>query len=193
VAIREGLRPGGRSARVQEAVHAAAIELLAQMPRDELTIGLIATKANVTPSTIYRRWGDLATLLADVAVGRFYPDMMPADTGTLASDLESWAQTYQEEMSSAPGRAMLRDVLASSSVDGAGLASHCADIVRVQIQAIYARAIERGERTPTIEAFLDGVVAPFTYRLIFDDRPIDAHFARDRAAALIATFLKSNP
>jgi len=71
-------RPGGRSARVQAAVHAATTALIAEQGRGELTVPLIAARAGVTPSTIYRRWGDLAELLADVAVERLRPDGEPA-------------------------------------------------------------------------------------------------------------------
>ena len=47
-------RPGGRSARVQAAVHAATADLIAAHGRAALTVPLIAARAGVTPSTIYR-------------------------------------------------------------------------------------------------------------------------------------------
>ncbi|SOE94418.1 transcriptional regulator, TetR family [Burkholderia sp. D7] len=183
MAAREGLRPGGRSARVQESVHQAVRTLLDEMPREELTVPQVAARAGVTPSTIYRRWGDLPTLLADVALQRFHPDNGPADTGTLQSDLQAWAQGYQEEMSSAPGRAMTRDVLASN--DPRSPACQCAAITRSQIQMILDRAAERGEMPPDVHAVMDQVVAPLIYRLLFDDLPIDPAFARTRMAVLL--------
>ena len=59
MAVRERVRIGGRSARIQTAVHAAVRELTAEADRGELTVPMIAARAGVTPSTIYRRWGDL--------------------------------------------------------------------------------------------------------------------------------------
>jgi AcrR family transcriptional regulator len=187
MATREGsaLRPGGRSARVQESVHAAVSSLLAEIPRDELTVPQVAARAGVTPSTIYRRWGDLQTLLADVAVQRFYPDTGPADTGSLQGDLETWAQGYQEEMSSAPGRDMTRDVLAGTAADGRHPACQCAGITRSQIHMILERSLGRGESPPDVHAVMDCVVAPLMYRLLFDDVPIDPGFARTRVAMLL--------
>jgi AcrR family transcriptional regulator len=185
MAAHEGLRPGGRSARVQESVHQAVNALLAEMPRDEISVAQVAARAGVTPSTIYRRWGDLQTLLADVAVKRFYPDTGPADTGSLQNDLETWAQGYQEEMSSALGRAMTRDVLAGMNADGSGPACQCAAITRSQLQMILNRAIERGESPPDVHDVMDSVVAPLMYRLLFDDVPIDPAFARTRVAMLL--------
>ena len=185
MAAHEGLRPGGRSARVQESVHQAVNALLAEMPRDEISVAQVAARAGVTPSTIYRRWGDLQTLLADVAVKRFYPDTGPADTGSLQNDLETWAQGYQEEMSSALGRAMTRDVLAGMNADGSGPACRCAAITRSQLQMILNRAIERGESPPDVHDLMDSVVGPLMYRLLFDDVPIDPAFARTRMAMLL--------
>jgi AcrR family transcriptional regulator len=185
MATREGLRPGGRSARVQESVHQAVDALLADTPRDDITITQVATRAGVTPSTIYRRWGDLQTLLADVAVKRFYPDTGPADTGSLQSDLETWAQGFQEEMSSAPGRAMTRDVVAGVNPDGSGPPCQCAAFTRSQLQTILDRATARGEPTPPVQDIVDRVVAPLMYRLLFNDVPLEPTFARTRMALLL--------
>ncbi len=49
MAIKEGIRTGGRSARVQESVHAAVRALLQEQARDSLTVPLIASRAGVTP------------------------------------------------------------------------------------------------------------------------------------------------
>lgn len=89
MAIKEGLRPGGRSARVQESVHTATRELLEAHERSSVTVPMIAARAGVTPSTIYRRWGDLSALLADVALERMRPDSEPANTGSLRGDLQA--------------------------------------------------------------------------------------------------------
>ena len=89
--VKENLRPGGRSARVQASVHKAVRELMAEMSRADVTIPLIAGKAGVTPSTIYRRWGDLQELLADVAVDRLRPDIQPIDCGRGNARIETRA------------------------------------------------------------------------------------------------------
>lgn len=65
------IRPGGRSERIQIAVHKAVKDLMAERPEEELTIAMIAARADVTPSTIYRRWSSLSQLLNDVAGERF--------------------------------------------------------------------------------------------------------------------------
>ena len=162
-------RPGGRSARVQAAVHTAVKALLAETDRGDVTVPAIAERAQVTPSTIYRRWGDLASLLADVAVERIRPDTPPADTGSAKGDLLAWADQYAEETASAVGQEMLRDILASNPSSDNPV--RCCKIVRERIGIISERAAERGEFIPPTETVLDAVVAPIVYRILFDTPP----------------------
>ncbi|MBP0614327.1 TetR/AcrR family transcriptional regulator [Jiella mangrovi] len=162
-------RPGGRSARVQAAVHAAVKELLAETDRADLTVPAIAERAQVTPSTIYRRWGDLAALLADVAVERIRPDAPPADTGSAKGDITAWAEQYSEETSSPIGQEMLRDILAARSATANPV--RCCELVRRQLDIIAERASQRGEFMPAPETILDRVVAPIVYRTLFDVPP----------------------
>ena len=149
-------------------MHEAVHGLLAKMDRSEVTIPLIATEAGVTPSTIYRRWGGLQELLADVAVQRLRPDMQPVDTGSARSDLEAWAEQYAEEMSSGPGREMIRDVLAAQ--DGTN-ASKCCEYTRQQVEVIAGRAKSRGEAFPHPDVVMDHMVSPIMYRILFGDTP----------------------
>ncbi|MGP9680059.1 TetR/AcrR family transcriptional regulator [Halomonas sp. AOP27-A1-41] len=157
-------RPGGRSARIQAAVHQAVRDLQQEQGRAGLTVPAIATRADVTPSTIYRRWGDLTQLLADVAVEQLQPEQPPADTGSLRSDLLAWLVEYFEEMSSAPGRAMLRDVLGT---EGHASAGKCDGFLRQQIEVINERGLARGEQPMDIGRVTQIVVAPLMYRILF--------------------------
>ena len=158
-------RPGGRSARIQRAVHHAVRDLERELSRDALTLPRIAERAGVTPSTLYRRWGNLAELLADVNLERMRPDEPPADTGTLAGDLLTWSEQYYEELASRPGQRMLRDVLAS---DDDERRRRCSGLNRAQMQTILQRAHQRGEAAPAIETLMERLVAPLTYYLLYD-------------------------
>ena len=164
-----GSRPGGRSARVQAAVHEAVKALQAESGRDELTVPAIADRAKVTPSTIYRRWGDLASLLADVAVERIRPDGPPADTGTAKGDVHAWAEQYAEESGSELGRELLLDILAARSQ--VANPARCCDILRDRLAILTERAETRGEAFPDIDTVLDTVIAPIVYRTLFDEPP----------------------
>ncbi|GHE90402.1 TetR family transcriptional regulator [Amycolatopsis deserti] len=175
------VRPGGRSARVQESVHAAVRALEAEVGREALTVPLIAARAGVTPSTIYRRWGDLHELLSDVAVERLRPDSPPEDRGELAEDLSVWAEQFLEEMAAQPGRAYIRDALLGDDTN----AGRCSAYAAEQISVILARAAERGERAPDVETVVDHVVAPMMYRILFRPEGLEAAYARRLVAELL--------
>ena len=188
-------RPGGRSARVQAAVHQATIELMALHGRAALTVPLIAARAGVTPSTIYRRWGDLADLLADVAVERMRPDGDPAATGSVAGDLQAWVEQYRDEMSSDIGLGMMLDVL---SAKGGYVAEgklpvpcQCAAFTAAQIATIVARGVERGEAVPEVDAVMDTVVSPIVYRALFGTVPMTPAQAQALVAACLKTARKA--
>ncbi len=166
---RNSPRPGGRSARVQAAVHLAAKYLITQVGRDELTVPMIAARAGVTPSTIYRRWGDLADLLADVAVDRLRAETEPTDTGTVLGDLQAWSEQFFDEMTSEVGLSMMRDVLSGSI--RSDFTCQCAVHIAGQIQVIVERARLRDQSAPDVDAVMDGVVAPIIYRTLFGPTP----------------------
>lgn len=167
MAIKEGLRPGGRSARVQESIHSAVRELLEEQERSTLTVPQIAIRAGVTPSTIYRRWGDLSALLADVALERMRPDSEPAATGSLRGDLQAWAEQYLDEMSSEPGRNMMRDVQRSTTP------GYCASILSGQLQIILDRHRHNEAALPSVDHLLNMVVAPTVFRILFAAEPLE--------------------
>nr|WP_252980739.1 TetR/AcrR family transcriptional regulator [Streptomyces chartreusis] len=180
---RQMVRPGGRSARVQASVHTAVRELESEVGRDALTVPLVAQRAGVTPSTIYRRWGDLNELLSDVAVERLRPETTPREHGDLPSDLAAWAEQFLDEMASPTGRAYIRDALLGDP-DG-GNAGRCSAYAAEQIDVIVGRAKDRGEDTPDVETLIDGVVAPLMYRILFRPDGLDAAYARDLVTGVL--------
>jgi len=167
VAVKERIRVGGRSARIQSAVHEAVKRLGAVTDREELTVPQIAAEAGVTPSTIYRRWGDLGSLLADVAVARLRPIADPEDTGATASDLRAFIEQFMEEMSSPVGRALIRDVFSPS---GETYPGRCASFTCDHLTTIAERAKARGETPFDVDEVVDHVVSPIVYHILFGDR-----------------------
>jgi AcrR family transcriptional regulator len=172
----KGTRPGGRSARVQTAVHEAVTALLRENERSDLTVPQVAEQAGVTPSTIYRRWGDLRNLLADVAEDRLRPDGDPEDTGSLRSDLEAWMIPYAEELASEPGRQLIQDSLLGAR--DPRTPCKCDQYLRELMTQMVARAISRDEPTPDVDILIDGLVAPLLYRITFAGEYPDAAYCR---------------
>ena len=164
---REMVRQGGRSARIQEAVHLATQALLEEVGRGEINVPMIAERAGVTPSTIYRRWGDLTQLLADTAAERLRPIADPDDTGSLAGDLRAFVLQYAEEMASPIGRALLRDVLAEKESDFAAV--RCCTYTTDHLQTLNSRALKRGEAGFSVDEAIDILIAPICYRILFSN------------------------
>jgi AcrR family transcriptional regulator len=183
---REMVRQGGRSARIQEAVHAATQSLLNEVGRREINVPMIAERAGVTPSTVYRRWGDLTQLLAAAAAERLRPVADPDDTGSLAGDLRAFVLQYEEEMASPVGRALLRDVLAET--DSALAAARCCAYTTQHLQTLNNRALARGEAGFSIDEALDILIAPLCYRILFSI----GETSPDYVNGLLARFARLN-
>ena len=186
MAVRELIRVGGRSARIQSAVHEAVQRLAATTSRDELTVPQIAAAAGVTPSTIYRRWGDLSALFADVAVQRLRPIADPEDTGAVTSDLRVFIEQFMEEMSSPVGRELLRDVFAQPGAHTV----QCGGFTIEHLTTIAERAKARGELPFDVDEVIDHVVAPIIYHILHGGRKLTldyCHSLLDRIQSLPRT------
>src|ERR1700679_672658 len=69
------------------ALRDAALELLAEIGYDRLTIDSVAARAHASKTTIYRRWSGKAELVVDAL--NCLKDSRPVpDTGSLSGDLD---------------------------------------------------------------------------------------------------------
>jgi AcrR family transcriptional regulator len=174
-------RPGGRSARVRAAVHRAVAELLAEGPAEALTIPVVAARADVHPTTVYRRWGSVAQLLADVATSRFSGDIVVPDTGSLVDDLRRWVSDVATDLADPDSLALMRATV------GSGPAGGCACVVdrTAQLEAILGRERTRGGQAPSVTRAIDALLGPLYYRALFCTEPVSGEWAGD----LVTTFL----
>lgn len=162
-------RPGGRSARVRDAVHHAVIELIAEQGYGNFAIASIAARAGVADTSIYRRWGTAEALLMDVVVSRLNELSPLPDTGDLETDLRMFAAKAAEDVSGADGLALLRTVVTVMATGSDGEAARDRFLfARVeQIQAMLDRARHRDEEPPDVLDVLDLVLAPIYIRVLF--------------------------
>ncbi|MDM4763295.1 TetR/AcrR family transcriptional regulator [Galbitalea sp. SE-J8] len=162
-------RPGGRSAAVLASVKTAVEELIAEKGRERVTIPMIAERAGVQPSSVYRRWGDLPTMINDVATYRLDPARPIPDTGDIRRDLELWAAEIVEHYRNPVNAALLRG---GASTAGE-LESDCLRNRRSEAQLIVDRVGTDAAPTPgtdaalTADTVIDGLLAPIMYRVIF--------------------------
>ncbi|QEU90807.1 TetR/AcrR family transcriptional regulator [Streptomyces kanamyceticus] len=163
-------RPGGRSARVGAEVHQAVTDLIGERGYGHFTIGEVAARAGVADSSIYRRWGNLETLLADVMLTRLNAQSPMPDTGSLAGDLRTYAAAVAREITGPDGLALLRLAVALSndSQHAVRARDDLRDERTRQLQSMLDRARERGEPAPDALEVLDHVLAPMYIRVLFD-------------------------
>jgi AcrR family transcriptional regulator len=181
-------RPGGRSAQVQAVVRAALEELVAEEGREKVTVPAVAERAGVSASSIYRRWGDLAGLLAETATHRLDPRRPLPDTGDLRKDLTAWARELILHLAQPRSTSLLK---AAAALAG-GEDTDCLRNRRTEARTLIARTRARGEFAPEPQQVIDHVVAPIVFRLVFGADPVKPALAARLVDELFALALASN-
>lgn len=156
---------------MRAAVHKAVAELLAQGGAEQLSIPVVATRAGVNPTSVYRRWGNMSRLLADVAASRLRPHDPPPDTGSLREDLLRWAEQTRATITTPDVQALLRHSVSQAATTPGPTPRMAAR--EQQLATILANAEQRGERTPTLNQALDYLLAPLYLRVILSLGPVD--------------------
>jgi len=184
-------RPGGRSTRITRAVFEAVESLLAEAPAEIPSMALIADRADVNPSTLYRRWTDARVLVGAVAVDRLMRDNPVQDTGSVRGDLIRWGNSVARSISTRRNIALLR-ILTATPAAGASV-SHLRNLRDLpigrrvaELELVLARGKKRGEITPKVMDVLELVLAPIYLHGLFLGPLRDPSVDRlvDRALAL---------
>ncbi|WP_223767861.1 TetR/AcrR family transcriptional regulator [Streptomyces huiliensis] len=168
---------------MRTAVHQAVVDLVQDVGADKVTIPAVARRAGVNPSSVYRRWGTAAALLADVATRR-QGEETPELLGDLRRDLERVAVWTLSDLSRPGGVAFFRAEVAPDVDDRRAGLRACLRRVSARFQAPLDAAARRGEVVPSLERVLDRVVAPLYFRVVFSVPGTDERFARGLVAEL---------
>jgi AcrR family transcriptional regulator len=162
---------------VRAAVHRATLELVAEEVGDGLTLPVVAARAGVHPTTLYRRWGSVGELLADVATSRFSGAgvVVVPDTGSLRGDLERWAADVATDLADPDVLALMRATIGASGDQGCPWLGDREE----QLAAMIERERERGDGpVPTVERAADALLGPLYYRAVFTPAPGSPEWAR---------------
>ncbi|RKR73082.1 TetR/AcrR family transcriptional regulator [Frondihabitans australicus] len=165
-------RTGGRSSRVLDSIYTAVGELVGARA-EKITFPVIAERAGVNPTTLYRRWVDVDALLEEVTVAALTRDADAApDTGSVRGDLEEWAGLVVQDVTR-PERVRFLRAMVGARTD---LITRCliTEKRRDQASDVVGRAVERGEAAPSVAQILDHVIAPIYYRVVFALEVTDA-------------------
>ncbi|GAA2477146.1 TetR/AcrR family transcriptional regulator [Winogradskya humida] len=168
---------------MQTAIYTAVGELVGE-GADKISFPVIAERAGVNPTTLYRRWDDVNALLEEVAVAALTRDgeSLP-DTGSLERDLTEWATIIARDITR-PERVRYLRAMVSARIE---IVSRCVltETRREQASEMVRRARERGETTPAVAQILDHVIAPLYYHVVFA-LPVDHDYAQRLVGDVLA-------
>ncbi|TFI42636.1 TetR/AcrR family transcriptional regulator [Rhodococcus sp. 1R11] len=182
-------RPGGRAAKVTEAVHRAVLDVVLEIGVEKVGIPDISRRSGVQDSTIYRRWGTRENLVLDVLLTASERTLQIPDTGALRGDLTAFATALDGYLKTAVGQGLLR--VFSSIVDSPDTADARNAFWRHRFQtvaAIFDRAAERSETTTDVDArtAIEILVAPIHFRHLLTRQPCDPEFVDSLVTAVMA-------
>ena len=183
----ERARPPGRGPKVRAAVLAATLAELADTGYAGLTIENVARRAGVHKTTIYRRWMDRESLVADVLGERIAMDFPIPDTGSVEADLRQLARAFVAWVTSPTGR-MIFAAVYSDAARIPGISDVRRELFEYgprRAAAVIERAIERGELPAGTDPapVLRALIAPIYFRLTVTAEPVNPA-AADQAAQI---------
>lgn len=182
------IRPGGRTARVREAVLRVAGDFLAERGFAQLDLAEVAARAEVGKTTVYRRWRTPAGLVADLLADMAEQSLPHADTGSLLGDLTANAHLVASTLTDPRQGRLFQAVIAAATCDetAATALRRFYDIRLTEWAPCVAAAIERGEAPSGTDprAVLSAVSGPLYYRLLASGDPIDDNTIRTTAAVV---------
>jgi AcrR family transcriptional regulator len=128
------------------ALRDAALELLAEIGYDRLSIDAVAARAKASKMTIYRRWSGKAELVVDAISCLKKPGELP-DTGSLRGDLEAMASSFDSPNTRFDAQLMLGLVTALARDPDLRqvIREHFLGPGSIRVRQVFERAVARGE------------------------------------------------
>jgi AcrR family transcriptional regulator len=183
-------RPGGRTARIREAVLRAAGDALADKGIGGLDLAEVARLAGVGKTTVYRRWGTVPGLVADMLAEMAESSLPRARTGALDTDLAALADLILKTLTDERQGPLFKAVIAAAASDPQTAAAlHRFYRVRIdEWSPCVAEALDRGDlpKGTDPDEVVRALSAPLYYRLLVTGDPLDRAAAARAAAATAA-------
>lgn len=157
MALRSPSRPRVEGEREDEILD-ATVELLIEAGYDRLTMDAVAKKARASKATLYRRWDNKASLVVEALIrAKQSPHIGDHDTGTLRGDLLSTFCGHGGINETATQ--VMGSVITALSTDPEFAEQFREKFIAPKIavtQAIYERAVKRGEISTDIDLEMIG-------------------------------------
>lgn len=163
-------RPGGRTANVRSAVLEATADLLVESGLEKVELSAVAQRAGVSKSTVYRRWGTVTALVADLLVEMANTSSKRPTTGSLDGDLLAIAKLIQRTLAD-PRQGRLFAAIIAAATCSRHTAEALADFYNARIEEfrpVVIDGISRGEAPPGTDPaeVIRYLSAPLYYRML---------------------------
>ncbi len=183
-------RPPGRGPKVRTAVLSATLGELTDSGYAALTVENVARRAGVHKTTVYRRWKDRESLVAD-AVTELAGTRVPfPDSGDISADLHTLARSLVRFLASPAGQAVTAVTLSDAGriPEVAAAQRHFFEDRYRQAEPVIRAAIARGELPAGTDPaeVVRAVIAPIYLRILVTAEPISERTANTAADAALA-------
>ena len=190
VGVTTPTRPGGRTAAVRDAVLRAAADLLVEDGLEGIELTAVAQRAGVGKSTVYRRWGSVPGLVADLLADMADTSSPRPSTGALRTDLLAQAKLVRRTLADGRQGRLFKAIIAAATCD-AITAKALADFYRKRIDEVspvVAMPSTRGEAPPGTDPaeVIRQLSAPLYYRFLTDTKPLTTADAERAVAVTMA-------
>ncbi|RSO02679.1 TetR family transcriptional regulator [Streptomyces sp. WAC 06783] len=154
-----------------EAIRAAVFEELAAVGFTRMSIEGIAKRAGVGKTAVYRRWRSKLHLVLDVVSAVAAEGLPSPDTGSLRGDIRMLLEVAARALRHPMAAQIIPDLLAEAARSpeiAEALRTALLDSQQGVAAAMVARAVERGELRPGVDArlALDLMTGPLYWRLL---------------------------
>jgi AcrR family transcriptional regulator len=175
---------------VRAAVLQSVGDVLAERGLPGIELADIARRSGVGKTTVYRRWGSVAALVADLLVDMAAQSTPRAHTGTLLGDLEANARLVQRTLDDARQGRVFAALIAAATGDPATAQAleHFYDVRVAEWAPCVDEAVDRGDLPPGTDgpAVIRAVSAPLYYHHLTRSGPIGRRRAAVAARAAAA-------
>jgi AcrR family transcriptional regulator len=153
---------------------AVTLQLLQQNGYDRLTLDAVATTAQASKATVYRRWPTKAELVLAAFIEGVRQAAVPPDTGTLRGDLLALGDIILEQTHQHSGtlRAVLVEVSNNPALNEA-MQHEFVDQRRALLRYVLQQAVNRGEidGAAISDELWDVLPGYLIFRSIIQNRP----------------------
>jgi AcrR family transcriptional regulator len=140
----------------------------------------IAARAGVHETSIYRRWGSRANLIAEALSSQMNADLALPDTGSTREDLVAFFTALAEFLAAPLGRSIMGLGFAASDEEDVfeSARNQFWTIRLTRASILVRRGVDRQELRPDIDAelFLEALGGPLNLHVLLRNRPADRDY-----------------